>query len=202
MKELLLKRKAKFIQYLIATFMFIVNHFSQTILFALIFGAIEKKDLQYYKMVAMITIGFIIYSPISYLISRLLRIRYMRDTILDVRKLAFDKIINMPFKQYSQKSKEVYISNLINDVNNFENKFFINLLNFLINIGMFTVSLLFLIIFDLKLAIGMLVFSVILYLLATLLPRRPLHWRRRYQIQAKHLLRICPIPLTDSRYLS
>jgi ATP-binding cassette subfamily B protein len=172
MKELLLKRKAKFIQYLIATFMFIVNHFSQTILFALIFGAIEKKDLQYYKMVAMITIGFIIYSPISYLISRLLRIRYMRDTILDVRKLAFDKIINMPFKQYSQKSKEVYISNLINDVNNFENKFFINLLNFLINIGMFTVSLLFLIIFDLKLAIGMLVFSVILYLLATLFTKK------------------------------
>ncbi|NLL73361.1 MAG: ABC transporter ATP-binding protein, partial [Clostridiales bacterium] len=68
---------------------------------------------------AIITIAFIIYSPISYLISRLLRIRYMRDTILDVRLQAFDKIMKMPFKQYSQKSKEVYISNLINDVNNF-----------------------------------------------------------------------------------
>ena len=167
MKELLLKRKAKFIQYLIATFMFIVDHFMQTIVFALIFGAIEKGDIQYYKKIAIITVLFIIYSPVNFLISRLLRIRYMRDTILDVRKQAFDKIINMPFKQYSQKSKEVYISNLINDVNNFENKFFINLLNFLINIGMFVLSLLILLIFDIKLAVGMLLFSIVLYLLAS-----------------------------------
>ncbi|MDD4113089.1 MAG: ABC transporter ATP-binding protein [Herbinix sp.] len=172
MKELLTKRKSKFIQYLIATFMFILDHFSQTVVFALIFGAIEKGDLQYYKMVAIITIGFIIYSPINFLVSRLLRIRYMRDTILDVRKLAFDKIINMPFKQYSQKSKEVYISNLINDVNNFENKFFINLLNYLINIGMFAISLILLIIFNLELAIGMLIFSVVLYFLASLFTKK------------------------------
>ncbi|NLL73360.1 MAG: hypothetical protein GX237_07520 [Clostridiales bacterium] len=45
MKELLLKRKAKFVQYLIATFMFIITHFAQMIVFALIFGAIEKADL-------------------------------------------------------------------------------------------------------------------------------------------------------------
>lgn len=172
MKELLLKRKSKFIQYLIATFMFIMDHFAQTIVFALIFGAIEKGDLKYYKTVAIITVAFIIYSPINFLVSRLLRIRYMRDTILDVRKLAFDKIINMPFKQYSQKSKEVYISNLINDVNNFENKFFINLLNFLINIGMFALSLIILLILDIKLAIGMFMFSVILFLLASLFTKK------------------------------
>ena len=172
MKELLLKRKGKFIQYLIATFMFIVDHFSQTIVFALIFGAIQKGDLQYYKMVVIITTIFIVYSPTSFLISRMLRIRYMRDTILDVRKMAFDKIINMPFKQYSQKSKEVYISNLINDVNNFENKFFINLLNYLINIGMFAISLIILVILDIKLALGMLIFSVVLYFLASLFTKK------------------------------
>lgn len=172
MKELLIKRKVKFIQYLIATFMFILDHFSQTIVFALIFGAIEKADLKYYKTVAIITLIFIIYSPANFLISRLLRIRYMRDTILDVRKLAFDKIINMPFKQYSQKSKEVYISNLINDVNIFEEKFFINLLNFLINIGMFAISLLILIILDIKLAAGMFIFSVVLFFLARLFTRK------------------------------
>lgn len=172
MKELLLKRKSKFIQYLFATFIFIVDHFVQMVLFALIFGAIEKADIEYYKMVAILTIGFIICSPINYLVSRLLRIRYMRDTILDVRIQAFDKIIKMPFKQYSQKSKEVYISNLINDINNFENKFFVNLLNFLINIGMFIISLVFLLIFDIKLAIGMFAFSIILYLLASLFTKK------------------------------
>jgi len=172
MKELLLKRKAKFIQYLIATFMFIIDHFFQTIVFALIFGAIEKGDIQYFKKVAIITIIFIIYSPLNFLISRMLRIRYMRDTILDVRKQAFDKIINMPFKHFSQKSKEVYISNLINDVNNFENKFFVNLLNFLINVGMFVLSLLILLIFDYKLAIGMFLFSIVLYFLASMFSKK------------------------------
>ena len=172
MKELLLKRKGKFIQYLIATFMFIISHFAEIGVFALIFGAIEKGDLQYFKKVAIITIIYIMYSPISYLVSRLLRIRYMRDTILDVRKQAFDKIINMPFKQYSQKSKEVYISNLINDVNNFENKFFINLLNYLINIGMYGIALIFLLLIDFKLAIGMFMFSLVLFFLANLFTKK------------------------------
>lgn len=172
MKELLLRRKGKFVQYLIATFMFVISHFAEIGVFALVFGAIEKGDLQYFKKVAIITIAYIIYSPINYLISRLLRIRYMRDTILDVRKQAFDKIINMPFKQYSQRSKEVYISNLINDVNNFENKFFINLLNYLINIGMYGLSIIFLLIIDFKLAIAMFFFTVILFLLASLFTKK------------------------------
>ncbi|BCJ94093.1 ABC transporter permease [Anaerocolumna cellulosilytica] len=166
MKELLFRRKAKFIQYLFATFLFIIDHFAQIGLFSLILGAIERGDTGYYKTVILITIGFIIYSPLNFLISRMLRIRYMRDTILDVRKQAFDKIIHMTFKQYSQKSKDVYISNLINDINTFENKFFLSLLNFLINAGMFVISLVILIVLDYKLAIGMLLFSAFLFLLA------------------------------------
>lgn len=172
MKDLLFARKSKFIQYLIATFMFDIEHFAQMGVMSLILGAIEKRDMQYYKLVIIITVAYIIYSPINFLVSRLLRIRYMRDTILDVRKQAFEKIINMPFKQYSQKSKDVYISNLINDVNTFENKFFVSLLNFLINISMFFISLIILMAMDLKLAAGMLVFSVLLYFLAGLFSKK------------------------------
>lgn len=166
MKELLLRRKGKFIQYLIATFLFILEHFAQMALFALILGAIEKADVKYYKIIIILTILFILYSPFNFLVSRLLRIRYMRDTILDVRKQAFDKIINMPFKQFSQKSKEIYISNLINDVNTFEKRFFFSLLNFLINVGMILISLIFLVIMDYKLAFAMVAFSLFLYILA------------------------------------
>lgn len=172
MKELLLKRGNKFIQYLFATFMFIVEHFARMGVFALILGALEKKDFGYYKFVVVITILFIIYSPINFLISRMLRIRYMRDTILDVRRQAFDKVMNMTFKQYSQKSKDIYISNLINDVNTFENKFFISLLNFLINVGMFILSFVFLVFMDYKIALGMIVVSTVLFALATLFSRK------------------------------
>jgi ABC-type bacteriocin/lantibiotic exporter with double-glycine peptidase domain len=96
----------------------------------------------------------------------------MRDTILDVRKQSFDKILNMPFKQYSQKSKEIYISNLINDVNTFEKKFFFSLLNFLIDTGMILISFVLLIVMAYKLAIGMLAFSALLYILASFFTKK------------------------------
>ncbi|BCN30681.1 ABC transporter ATP-binding protein [Anaeromicropila herbilytica] len=172
MKELLLKRKSKFIQYLIATCMFIVDHFARMVLFALILGAIEKGDVKNYKYVVILTVIFVIYSPLNFLISRLLRIGYMRDTILDVRKQAFDKIINLSFKQYSQKSKEIYISNLINDINTFENKFFISLLNFLINVGMFFLSLIALVYLDYKLAICMTISSLLLFVMANFFTKK------------------------------
>lgn len=166
MKELLLRRKGKFIQYLFATFMFIIDHFAQMGIFVLILHAIEKGDARNYWKVIIITALFILYAPLNFLISRLLRIRYMRDTILDVRKQAFDKIINMPFKKFSAKSKEVYISNLINDINTFENKFFVSLLNYLINMGMFIFSILILVFLDYKLAIAMAAQAVLLTALA------------------------------------
>ncbi len=171
-KELLLKRKGKFIKYLFATFLFIVDHFVQMILFVLVLDAIEKGTVEAYKIVMIATIVFIIYSPLNFILSRMMRIAYMRDTILDVRKMAFDKIINMPFKQYSQKSKEVYISNLINDVTSFENRFFLSLLNFMIDISMFSLSLVILVVLDYKLAIAMAAFALVLFLLFRLFTKK------------------------------
>jgi ABC-type multidrug transport system fused ATPase/permease subunit len=144
----------------------------QMILFSLVLNAIDKGTTDAYRTVVIATAVFIIYSPLNFLISRMMRIAYMRDTILDVRKLAFDKIINMPFKQYSQKSKEVYISNLINDVNNFENRFFHSLLNFLINITMVVLSLAILIVLDWKLSVAMVIFGAFLYLLSRLFTKK------------------------------
>jgi ATP-binding cassette subfamily C protein len=82
----------------------------------------------------------------------------MRDTILDVRIAAFDKIINSSYKQFSQKSKDIYISNLVNDINNFEKNFFLNLLNVIYRAGIYTVSLI--IIFLLEPYLGAAVFLV------------------------------------------
>ncbi|MDF2845088.1 MAG: transporter related [Herbinix sp.] len=179
MKELLLRRKAKFFQYLLATSMFVIDHFAQMLLFSYILSAIEKGDITYYKNVIIVTVIFILYSPINFLISRMLRIRYMRDTILDVRTMAFDKIINLPFKKYSQKSKEIYLSNLINDVNTFENKFFHSLLNFLINITMVVVSIGILVVLDYKLAISMTVFSLVLIGTAKLFEKKTTQLEQR-----------------------
>ena len=163
MKELLLRRKAKFYQYLFATFLFMVEYFLAMGIVSLILDVVEKKDAIYFRNVVIIIIVFIIYSPINFLISRMLRLRYMRDTILDVRRQAFDKIMSMTFRQFSHKSKEIYLSNLVNDINTFENKFFYSFLNFIINVGMSLFSMVILMFLDIKLAIGMLFLSGFLY---------------------------------------
>lgn len=172
MKDLLWKRKGSFIKYLVATFMFNIEHFMGMGLFALVLGTVGTGDKSKYKIVIICTIAFSIYSPLSFLISRMFRIGYMRDVILDIRREAFDKIMGMSIKHYSKKSKEIYISNLINDINTFENKFFISLLNFLIDVGMFALSLILLIFLDLKLALAMSLISACLYLLSNKLNKK------------------------------
>jgi ABC-type multidrug transport system fused ATPase/permease subunit len=172
LKELLLRRKAKFYQYLFATFLFMVEYFLAMGIVSLILDVVEKKDAIYFRNVVIIIIVFIIYSPINFLISRMLRLRYMRDTILDVRRQAFDKIMSMTFRQFSHKSKEIYLSNLVNDINTFENKFFYSFLNFIINVGMSLFSMIILMFLDIKLAIGMLFLSAFLYILASIFTKK------------------------------
>ena len=45
--------------------------------------------------------------------------KYMRDTVFDVRKAAFDNILTASYREFAKRSKETYISNLINDVKYF-----------------------------------------------------------------------------------
>jgi len=163
MKELLWNRKGKFIQYLIASFMFIVDHFIQIFTFSIILGAAEQGSDADMTRIIVIAVFAALYGAISFIISRLLRIGFMRDIILDVRKQAFQKIMNMSFKQFNQKSKEVYLSNLVNDINTFEESFFVSLLNYLINIGMFVLSFVVLLVLEPVLAGYMVIASVILY---------------------------------------
>lgn len=166
MKDLLWKKRGKFIQYLIASFMFIVDHFVQIITFSVIFGAVEQGADANMKKIIWIAIFAGVYGAISFIISRLLRIGFMRDIILEVRKQAFDKIMRMSFKQFNRKSKDVYLSNLINDINTFEESFFVSLLNFLINTGMFTFSFIVLLFLDPVLAGYMFIASLILYVIS------------------------------------
>jgi ABC-type multidrug transport system fused ATPase/permease subunit len=141
-------------------------------LIALIFNAIQNKDLVYFRTVVFLSIGYAIYNFVSYVTSRLLRISYMRDTILDVRIAAFDKILNMSYKQFNQQSKDVYISNLINDVNNFEKNFFINLLNFLYSSGAYLASAVIIAFIDWRISLIVLGISVLIFLIAKAMEKK------------------------------
>ena len=166
MKELLWNKRGKFVQYLFASFLFIVDHFVQIITFSVILGVIEQGADADLNKIIWIAILAGLYNVVNFIISRLLRIGFMRDIILEVRKQAFDKIMRMSFKQFSRKSKDVYLSNLVNDINTFEESFFVSLLNFLINTGMFILSFIALLFLEPVLAGYMVIASAILYVIS------------------------------------
>ena len=166
MKELLWNKRGKFVQYLFASFLFIVDHFVQIITFSVILGVIEQGADADLNKIIWIAILAGVYNVVNFIISRMLRIGFMRDVILEVRKQAFDKIMRMSFKQFSRKSKDVYLSNLVNDINTFEESFFVSLLNFLINTGMFILSFIALLFLEPVLAGYMVIASAILYVIS------------------------------------
>lgn len=172
MKGLLFKRKLRFIKYIIASFMFNIEHLLGIGVFGLVLWAIESKDMENFKIVVILSIAYALYSGLSFYISRMLRIGYMRDTILDVRKEAYDKIIGMTYRDFSKKSKDVYISNLINDINNFEERFFVSLLNLLIDATSVIIYFIIILIIDIRLAGIIFVSCIVLSLIGHLFTKK------------------------------
>lgn len=166
MKELLFKRKFKFILYVVACCFPIGIDLLRMIIISNIFGAIEFANMDRFIRLISLMGGYILFDALTFITSRFLRISYMRDTILDVRIAAFDKILNSSYRFFNQKSKEVYISNLINDINNFETNFFLNMINFIFRTGLYIVSAVIIFFNDWKLGLAIVGASVIIFFLS------------------------------------
>lgn len=141
MKKMLLEHKGKFILYLFACLFPVIRQLMQIFVISLIFDTIERNSLSYFKTVVFISIGYLILNAIMYIALRLMQISYMRDVLLSLRIKAFDKIIHLNYKEFNQKSRDVYVSNLINDVNTFENSFFVSFINFIFRFGIYISAL-------------------------------------------------------------
>ena len=131
--------------------------------FAFLIGSIEKADIKHFYLAVTIAFSIVLVSSVLQLLSRFMRIGYMRDTLLDIRIQAFDKILNYSYANFSKKSKEVYISNLINDINTFEQLFFHRLLNVIFRSGVYVISLIILSFMDLKFALVIFAVSLLVF---------------------------------------
>lgn len=166
MKELLLERKGRFTLYVLACMLPIIDSLLMNASFALILGSIERGDINYFIKVMIMAISFSVLGSLMFVISRFMRISFMRDTILDVRIRAFDRIINYSYKEFNKRSKDVYISNLINDINIFEQNFFLKLINVIYSGGYYIVSLIILAFIDFKFSIGIFAVSVLVFFIS------------------------------------
>ncbi|MDU5080384.1 hypothetical protein CIW83_02370 [Tissierella sp. P1] len=166
MKELLLKRKSRFIFYILACFIPVLDNTLVNLVMSMIIGSIQVGTMENFIRICFISLGVTVLGAVMYIVSRFMRISFMRDTLLDVRLLAFDKILNSSYKEFSKKSKDSYISNLINDINIFESNFFLQLINVIFRGGVYVVSLTIIGFLDIKFSIGAFVISIILFFIS------------------------------------
>lgn len=171
-KELLLKRKSKFVLYIIACFLPVISQLLSNYGLALLFGNLEIRDMDYFVKTLILVGLFVVLGSLMYLVSRFMRISYMRDVLLDIRMKAFEKILNTSFRDFSKKSKETYISNLINDINIFENTFFLKLINLIFRGGTYVTSIMVLAFIDFKFAAAIFIISILLLMISKLFQKK------------------------------
>lgn len=172
LKELLFKRKLRFALYILACFIPVVDQIIINLTMALLIGSVEVGTMDNFVRVMFICLAAITFSAVFYIISRFMRISFMRDTLLDVRVKAFEKVMKSSYKTFNMKSKDTYISNLINDINIFENNFFLRLINVIFNGGVFISVIIILAFIDFVFALVILFISLTLFFVVKLFQKR------------------------------
>jgi ATP-binding cassette subfamily C protein len=178
MKELLLEKKGKFILYIIACFIPVLTDLMTIGVLALFFEAVGNQSMEDLKVASFAALGVTLLGAILFISSRLMRISYMRDVVLALRIKAFDKIVNMGYKQFNKKSRDVYVSNLINDVNTFEADFFISLINVIFRFFMYLAALVVLLVINWKIALIIFLVSIIVFFISKFFEKRTVRYQK------------------------
>ncbi len=163
--QLLKKNRKQFIRYIIGALMTTIHGMSFTLALSNAFGIIEEPTTDGVVNRVIITVILILIPIASQLISRYLRIGFMRDVLIQVRTLAYQKVLSMSYGEYKKQSKEFYMSHLVSDINLFEKDFFLSLLNIIYCFGSFTFGSLLLIWIHPLISLMTAAISIVLYMI-------------------------------------
>ncbi len=172
MKTLLLRRKWPFALYLFACFFPVINQLLTNYALSLLIGTATSGDLNLFWKNLIISFSMMAVSSLVFLASRFMRIGFMRDIILDLRQLVFDRIQSLNYEAFASRSKSEYLSHLINDINLFEETFFHRLLNLVFRGGAYIASLIVLAFYSPSFSAIILVTSLSVFALMRLLERK------------------------------
>jgi ATP-binding cassette subfamily B protein len=144
--QLLKQNRKQFIFYMIGAFLTTLSGLFSTLALSNAFGIIEEATWIGIRT-RILWVMFFAFTPIvTQMISRFLRIGFMRDILIQVRTLAYQKIMSHTYESYRKTPKEHFMSMLVSDINLFEKDFFLSLLNIIFSFGSFflgTIVLLF-----------------------------------------------------------
>ncbi|MHB1454880.1 MAG: ABC transporter ATP-binding protein [Saccharofermentanales bacterium] len=163
MLKILLRDKKAFAQYVFASTLFVTEMLLFNYILSLIAGVAQTRNLRELWLYFGLAVLILAYSAGIFLVSRFLRLKFMRNTIIFIREKAFDVILSKSYKSFGRKLLSEYISNLVNDINTFESQFFYSLLNVISNSVTYLFSLVILIILNPLLGIVMFAVSMVIF---------------------------------------
>ena len=148
LRELLASRKKGLFSYFLGCFITAISSLAVYLAASAGVGIFSLEVEAEIKQRIIVVMILFLLPAVLHIVSRFLRIGYMRDILLDVRKLAFRKIMLLSPQMFAQESRDKHLSGLVNDINLFENEFFLSLLNMIYQAGRYILGLAILFVLD------------------------------------------------------
>ncbi len=148
LRELLASRKKGLFSYFLGCFITAISSLAVYLATSAGVGIFSLQAAAEIKQRIIVVMILFLLPAVLHIVSRFLRIGYMRDILLDVRKLAFRKIMLLSPQMFAQESRDKHLSGLVNDINLFENEFFLSLLNMIYQAGRYILGLSILFVLD------------------------------------------------------
>lgn len=168
MKQLLVKNKKGFIIYILGALLTAVVGILQPLGISIGFSILEAPTTRDVVIRAVLTIVLGLSPVFLQVLSRYMRIGFMRDVLIDVRVLAYEKMMKIPIEFFRQKRSDDYVANLVNDINTFEQDFFLSILNMFYSYGVFILGIILIFILSPIIGFGIFISSLLIYLISKL----------------------------------
>ncbi|MDI9490152.1 MAG: ABC transporter ATP-binding protein [Bacillota bacterium] len=165
LRELLASRKKGLFSYFLGCFITAISSLAVYLAASAGVGIFSLEVEAEIKQRIIVVMILFLLPAVLHIVSRFLRIGYMRDILLDVRKLAFRKVMLLSPQMFAQESRDKHLSGLVNDINLFENEFFLSLLNMIYQAGRYILGLAILFVLDWRFGLIGLITSLALALI-------------------------------------
>ena len=178
-KSLFTENKKQFLYYVVGILIITPTNIMTTFALANAFNLLEVSSSQ--EILGVLVLSLVLgFSPIILqVISRYLRIGFMRDVLVQVRILSYKKLLSKSQDEFRKESMESYQSQLVSDINLFESDFFLSILNVIYAFGNFILGIAVLAYIAPLLAIATILASIVLFVLTKVFEKPTLERKGR-----------------------
>ena len=167
-KQLFLKNKKQFSYYILGILLTIPSNFFVTFALANTFNLFNATSTNEIIKIILLSVSLGFSPVLLQVLSRYLRIGFMRDVLFQVRVIAYKKLLSNNVYEFSKKSDESFQKQLVSDINLFESDFFLSILNIVFSFGNFLLGVFVLFVISPLLSLMTIIVSIILFILASI----------------------------------